>query len=140
MVINQKLGALMVPDQDPLGQQIRPEKDGPSYRVIGIAADVRNDGLTQQTLPEYDTLLGAIPDEWTDRNTYAGTLVIRSALSTKTAAPWIRKRVEEIAPLIPIDLHIMHTEISTLANRTRFETALLVFFAATRLLMSSLGL
>jgi len=60
MVINQKLAALMFPDQDPLGQQIRPEKDGPSYRVIGIAADVRNDGLTQQTLPEYDTLLGAI--------------------------------------------------------------------------------
>jgi len=140
MVINQKLAALMFPDQDPLGQQIRPVKDGPSYRVIGIAADVRNDGLTQQTLPEYDTLLGAIPDEWTDRNTYAGTLVIRSALSTKTAAPWIRQRVEEIDPLIPIELHSMQAEISTLANRPRFETALLGFFAATGLLMASIGL
>ena len=140
MVINQKLAALMFPDQEPLGQQIRPEKDGPSYRVIGIAADVRNDGLTQQTLPEYDTLLGAIPDEWTDRNTYAGTLVIRSALSTKTAAPWIRQRVEEIDPLIPIELHSMQAEISTLANRPRFETALLGFFAATGLLMASIGL
>jgi putative ABC transport system permease protein len=139
MVINQKLAALMFPDQDPLGQQIRPEKEGPSYRVIGIAADVRNDGLTQQTLPEYDTLLGAIPDEWTDRNTYAGTLVIRSALSTKTA-PWIRQRFEEIDPLIPIELHSMQAEISTLANRPRFETALLGFFAATGLLMASIGL
>jgi putative ABC transport system permease protein len=140
MVINQKLAALMFPDQDPLGQQIRPEKDGPSYRVIGIAADVRNDGLTQQTLPEYDTLLGAIPDEWTDRNTYGGMLVIRSALSTKTAAPWIRQRVEEIDPLIPIELHSMAAEISTLANRPRFETALLGFFAATGLLMACIGL
>jgi putative ABC transport system permease protein len=127
MVINQKLAALMFPDQDPLGQQIRPEKDGPSYRVIGVAADVRNDGLTRQTLPEYDTLLGAIPDEWTDRNTYAGTLVIRSALTTKTAAPWIRQRVEEIDPSIPIELHGMQADISTLANRPRFETALLGF-------------
>src|SRR2546429_60339 len=140
MFINQKLAALMFPDQDPLGQQVRPEKDGPSYRVIGIAADVRNDGLTQHTLPEYDTLLGAIPDEWTDRNTYTGTLVIRSALSTKSAAPWIRQRVEEIDPLIPIELHSLQAEISTLANRPRFETALLGFFAATGLLMASIGL
>ena len=140
MVINQKLAALMFPDQDPLGQQIRPEKDEPSYRVIGIAADVRNDGLTQQTLPEYDTLLGAIPDEWTARNTYAGTLVIRSALSTKTAAPWIRQRVGEIDPLMPVELHSMQAEISTLANRPRFETALLGFFAAAGLLMASIGL
>jgi putative ABC transport system permease protein len=140
MVINQKLAALMFPDQDPLGQWVRPEKDGPSYRVIGIAADTRNDGLTQQSLPEYDTLLGAIPDEWTDRNTYAGTLVIRSALSAKTAAPWIRQRVEEIDPLIPIQLHSMQAEISTLAARPRFETALLGFFAGAALLMASIGL
>jgi putative ABC transport system permease protein len=140
MVVNQKLAVLMFPDEDALGQQIRPDKDGPSYRVIGIAADVRNDGLTQQTLPEYDTLLGAIPDEWADRNTYAGTLVIRSALPTNTAAPWVRQRVEEIDPLVPIKLHSMQAEISTLASRPRFETALLGFFAGTGLLMAFIGL
>jgi len=142
MVINQELATLMFPDQDPLGQQIRPDKDEPFYRVIGIAADVRNDGLTGRTLPEYDTLLGVMPDEWTsaDRNIYGGTLIIRSALSIKTAAPWIRQRVEDIDPLIPIEVQSMHAEISTLAARPRFETALLGFFAAAGLLMASIGL
>ena len=138
MVINQELATLMFPDQDPLGQQIRPDKDEPFYRVIGIAADVRNDGLTGRTLPEYDTLLGVMPDEWT--NIYGGTLTIRSALSIKTAAPWIRQRVEDIDPLIPIEVQSMHAEISTLAARPRFETALLGFFAAAGLLMASIGL
>ncbi|MGB6876700.1 MAG: FtsX-like permease family protein [Candidatus Acidiferrales bacterium] len=142
MVVNQELAALMFPDEDPLGQQIRPDKDESFYRVIGIAADVRNDGLTRRTLPEYDTLLGAMPDEWTsmDRNTYSGTLIIRSALSIKTAAPWIRQRIEEIDPLIPIEVQTMDSEISTLAARPRFETALLSFFAAAGLLMASIGL
>jgi len=138
MVINQELATLMFPDEDPLGQQIRPDKDEPFYRVIGIAADVRNDGLTGRTLPEYDTLLGVMPDEWT--SIYGGTLIIRSALSIKTAAPWIRQRVEDIDPVIPIEVQSMHAEISTLAARPRFETALLGFFAAAGLLMASIGL
>jgi putative ABC transport system permease protein len=137
IVINQELAALMFPGQDPLGQQIRPDKDEPFYRVIGIAADVRNDGLTGRTLPEYDTLLGMMPDEW---NIYGGTLIIRSALSIKTAAPWIRQRVDHIDPLIPIEVQSMDAEISALAARPRFETALLGFFAAAGLLMASIGL
>jgi putative ABC transport system permease protein len=142
IVINQELATLMFPDQDPLGQQIRPDKDEPFYRVIGIAADVRNDGLTERTLPEYDTLLGVMSDEWasTDRNIYGGTLIIRSALSIKTVAPWIRQRVEDIDPLIPIEVQSMHAEIRTLSALPRFETALLGFFAAAGLLMASIGL
>lgn len=139
MVINQELAALMFPHEDPLGQQIQPDKDDSFYRVIGIAADVRNDGLTGRTLPEYDTLLGAMPDEWT-RNIYSGTLIIRSGLPPKTAAPWIRQRIEEIDPLTPIELQTMDSEISALAARPRFETALLGFFAAAGLLMASIGL
>ncbi len=138
MVINQELAALMFPDQDPLGQQIRPDKDAPFYRVIGIAADARNDGLTGRTLPEYDTLLGAMPDEWSNR--YSGTLIVRSVLSATTAAPWIRQRIEEIDPLIPTEMQTMDSEIRTLAARPRFETALLGFFAAAGLLMASIGL
>ena len=138
MVINQELASLMFANEDPLGQQIRPDKDGPFYRVIGIAANARNDGLTGRTLPEYDMLLGAMPDEWT--NIYSATLIIRSALSATTAAPWTRQRIEEIDPQIPIEMQTMDSEIRTLAARPRFETALLGFFAAAGLLMASIGL
>ena len=139
MVINQQLASLMFPDEDPLGQQIQPDKDESSfYRVVGIAADARNDGLTGRTLPEYDTLLGAMPNEWS--NTYSGTLIVRSALSATTAAPWIRQRIKEIDPLIPIEMQTMDSKIRTLAARPRFETALLGLFAAAGLLMASIGL
>ena len=142
IVINQELAALMFPDEDPLGNQIRPDKDEPFYRVIGIATDVRNDGLTGRTLPEYETLLGPVPDEWAnqDRNIYGGMLIIRNALPTKTAVPWIRQRIEEIDSGTPIEVQTMDSEISMLAARPRFETALLGFFAAAGLLIASIGL
>jgi putative ABC transport system permease protein len=105
MVINQQLASLMFPDEEPLGQHVQPGKDESFYRVIGIAADTRNDGLAQRTLPEYDTLLAEMPDEWatSSRNIHGGMLVIRSALSIKSAAPWIRQRIKEIDPHIPSD-------------------------------------
>lgn len=142
MVINQRLAALMFPDEDPLGKQIRPEKDEAFYRVIGIAADARNDGLTGRVLPEYDVLLGTMPDEWTstDKNIYSGTLIVGSALPIKIAAPWIRQRIEKINPMIPIEVQTLNSEISVLSARPRFETAFLGFFAAAGLLMASIGL
>lgn len=138
VVINQGLAALMFAGEDPLGQQIQPDKDEPFYRVIGIAADARNDGLTERTLPEYDTLLGAIPDEWT--NTSSGTFIVRGASSAKTTGPWIRQRAGEIDPLIPIEVRTMDSQLSALTARPRFEMALLGFFAVAGLLMAVIGL
>jgi ABC-type antimicrobial peptide transport system permease subunit len=140
MVINQSLAAMMFRNEDPLGQQIRPDKDEALYRVIGVAADVRNDGLTERILPEYDTLLGAVPDEWTDRNFSSGTLIIRSVLSARIAAPWIRQRIGGIDRLIPIEVQTMYAKISALTARPRFETAVLGFFAFAGLLMAVIGL
>jgi len=140
MVINQALAAKMFPNEDPLGQQIRPDKDEAFYRVIGVAADARNDGLTERILPEYDTLLGAVPDEWTDRNFYSGTLIIRSALPATTAAPWIRQGIARIDRLIPIEVQTMDSKVRRLTARPRFETAVLGFFALAGLLIAVIGL
>jgi putative ABC transport system permease protein len=104
-IISQQLAASLFPDEDPLGQQIQPEKDEAFYGVIGIAGEVRNDGLTGPILPQSYKLLRAIPEDWD--NMLSGVLIIRSALPIKTAAPWIRQRIEEVDPLIPIEVQSM---------------------------------
>jgi len=119
----------------PLGHRFAPEKDGPSYRVIGIRPDVRNDGLTQQTLPEYDTLLRAIPTSGPDRNT-RWDATYPKCVSTKPLHH-DRQRVEEIDPLIPIELHSMQAEISTPSNRPRLRQPCSAFLLPQLLMVPS---
>ncbi|HEY2822401.1 MAG TPA: ABC transporter permease [Candidatus Acidoferrum sp.] len=140
MVINQSLAALMFPNVDPVGQQIQPDKDEAFYRVIGVAADTRNDGITAQGLPEYDTLLGSATDEWENRNFYSGTLIIRSALPVAAAAPWIRRQIAGIDRLIPVEVQTMDAQVRRLTARPRFETAVIGFFALAGLVMAVIGL
>ena len=49
-ILSSQLAARMFPNEDPIGQRIRPDQDGPYYLVIGIAANVRNGSLTGPNL------------------------------------------------------------------------------------------
>ena len=140
MVINEAATALMFANVDPVGQQIRPDEDEAFYRVIGVAADARNDGIAERSLPEYDTLLGGSADEWEARNFNSGTLILRSALPATTAAPWIRQQIAGIDRLIPVEVQTMDSQIRRLTARPRFETAVLGFFALAGLVMAVIGL
>ena len=54
MIVSQTLARKLFPNQDPLEQRLRPGRgEGPWYNVVGIAADVRNAGLTTPGDPEY---------------------------------------------------------------------------------------
>jgi predicted lysophospholipase L1 biosynthesis ABC-type transport system permease subunit len=139
----------MFPDEDPIGQSIRldlgnsrsqPSGSPPSpyYRVIGIAANVRNGSLISENLPEYYRLMRNTPDDWNGNG--EETLLIRSALTPATVAPWVRQQIAAIDPTTPVDLETLAGEVSKLADRPRFETALLGFFALTGLLMAVIGL
>jgi predicted lysophospholipase L1 biosynthesis ABC-type transport system permease subunit len=128
----------MFPNEDPIGQRIRPDQDGPYYLVIGIAANVRNGSLTGPNLPEYYRLLRNNPEDWNGNG--EETLIIRSELPTATIAPWVRQQIAAIDPTTPVDLATLNAELSKLADRPRFETALLGFFALTGLLMAVIGL
>jgi ABC-type lipoprotein release transport system permease subunit len=124
--------------EDPIGPRLRLDADGPYYNVIGVAANVRNGGLTGANLPEYYQLLRNTPEDW--NNYGAKILMLRTELPSATIAPWVRRQIAAIDPTIPVDLETLNEHISTLADQPRFETALLGFFALTGLLMAVIGL
>ncbi len=138
LILSSQLAARMFPNQDPIGQRIRPDQDGPYYLVIGVAANVRNGSLTGENLPEYYRLLRNSAEDWNGNG--QETLIIRSELSPATIAPWVRQQIAAIDPTTPVDLETLAAEVSKLADRPRFETALLGFFALTGLLMAVIGL
>ena len=138
LILSSQLAARMFPNEDPIGQRIRPDQDGPYYLVIGVAANVRNGSLTGENLPEYYRLLRNSAEDWNGNG--QETLIIRSELSPATIAPWVRQQIATIDPTTPVDLETLAAEVSKLADRPRFETALLGFFALTGLLMAVIGL
>jgi len=67
-------------------------------------------------------------------------LVVRTSLSPYDAAPWVRSQIAQIDPTIPVEIDTFSQTLSRLADRPRFETALLGFFALCGLLMAVIGL
>jgi ABC-type antimicrobial peptide transport system permease subunit len=67
-------------------------------------------------------------------------MVISSVLSPKAVAPWVRSQIAGIDPTVPVQIETLDQTVSKLADRPRFETALLGFFAFCGLLMAVIGL
>jgi ABC-type lipoprotein release transport system permease subunit len=103
---------------------------------LGIAANVKNAGLAADDEPEYYRLRRDLAEDWTSD----AVLEVKTALRPESLAPWIRAQIAQIDPTVPVDIDALAEHVSKLADRPRFETALLGFFAFCGLLMAVIGL
>jgi putative ABC transport system permease protein len=105
--------------------------------VLGVAENVRNGGLVEQDAPEIYFLRGNSDGDWDGKRP---VMVISSVLSPKAVAPWVRSQIAGVDPTVPVKIETLDQTVSKLADRPRFETALLGFFAFCGLLMAVIGL
>jgi len=139
MIISSSLASRLFPGQDPLGQRVKPVPGGPWFTVQGVAANVENSGLSEEDEPEYYQLWRAEAEDW--QQPHSAALMVKTTFATPTAmAPWIRTQVSTIDPTVPVEIETLNERVSGLADRPRFETALLSLFAGTGLLMAIIGL
>ncbi len=143
MILSQMLASRLFPGQDPVSRHIQfgifqPyfSLDKQVFTVVGIAANAKNGGLTGDDAPEYYQLLNNRRDNW---GTHA-VVLLQTALPVSTVAPWLRARIAQIDPNVPVEMETLSQSVSRLADRPRFETALLTFFAFTGLAMAIIGL
>ena len=144
LVLSQLLASRLFPGEDPVGRHIQfgtftPyfKADPTLFTVAGVAADVKNAGLTADSEPEYYTLAS-------DRDREAWTLhhyfLLETSLPAAVVAPWIRARIAQLDATAPVEVRSLSQDISELGDRPRFATALLGFFALCGLLMAVIGL
>ena len=119
-----------------LGKQIRPSPGDPLYTVVGVAANVKNAGLTASDEPEYYRLRRNVPEDWSR----SSALILETTVRPETLAPWVRTEISHIDPTVPVEIETLKRKASRLADGPRFETALLAFFALTGLAMAVIGL
>lgn len=143
VILSKLLASRLFPGVDPIGQHLQRGTfnpyftlDGPKYTVVGVAGNVKNAGLTGEDDPEYYTLRGNHPDAWSGHC----VLLLETSLPVSAVAPWVRSQIAQIDPISPVEIEPFTQTVSKLADRPRFETALLGFFASTGLAMAIIGL
>jgi ABC-type antimicrobial peptide transport system permease subunit len=67
-------------------------------------------------------------------------IVLETTLPVSVVAPWIRTQIAQIDSTAPAEIETLTQTVNSLADRPRFETALLGFFALCGLLMAVIGL
>jgi hypothetical protein len=145
IVLSKRLADLVFPNENPMGHRMRFEKhtaSEPWSVIVGVAADVKNGGLTKEEVPEFYRLRRNLPGDWDWGGIWGKTfvVVVRSSLPPDQTSRWIRSQVVALDPTLPIDVATLHQRVSKLADQPRFQTLLVGFFAATGLILALIGL
>jgi predicted permease len=136
IILNQSLAGKLFSNDDPLGKKMRFAMTGPWRTVVGIAANVKNNGLTEQSDPEF-----YIP--WKSDvvgNFETGNVIVRTSMNPQTVAAWMRSETANLDPALPVDIQTMSQRVGNLLQRPRFNALLLSFFAATGTLLAGIGM
>ncbi|MEG9438632.1 ABC transporter permease [Edaphobacter sp. HDX4] len=147
VVLSQRLAEMLFPAGDSIGKLVNFDhvdfpKSPTWYRVVGVAANVKNGGLSGEQTPEYYLLRRNRADDWVGRGVWGQTsmVVVRSSLPSEETAKWIRLQVAALDPTLPVDIATLRQRVSKLADQPRFQASLVGFFAAIGLLLAVIGL
>jgi predicted permease len=139
VILSQALAARLFPSEDPCGKMMRfasLDRQGPWRTVVGVAGNVRNNGLIEPGDPEF-----YIP--WkNDMETYVGRgyVIFRSSLSADSIVSWTRSQIAEIDQTVPVEFLTMNARVQKLEARPRFNAVLLSTFALMGVLLAGLGI
>ena len=137
VVLSRLAAARLFPGEDPIGKYSMRGPGGAWFTVAGVADDAKNGGLTSDEEPEIYYLRGDVASDWRDRR---AVLVIRSALPEATVAGLLQAAVHNLDPTVPVEMEPLTETVNRLADRPRFETALLGFFALMGLTVAAVGI
>ncbi len=136
LILSATLARRLFGQENPIGQQIDLEVSGDWRTVVGVAADIKNNGLTGPSDPEY-YLLRMHNSQQMGWNAVA---IFRTALNPDTLAHWIRKECAALDPSMPVTVETLNQRVDRFRERPRFVATLVGLFAGLGLLLAAVGL
>ena len=140
VILSHLLADRLFPGEDPIGKRLLPGapiSSGAAAIVVGVADNVKNNGLTEQSDPEMYTLRRNVSDDWGGNHLL---VIVDSAMPPAAIGPWVRSEISSIDHTIPVEMEPLDQALNRLADRPRFETTLLGFFALAGLVLAVVGL
>jgi predicted permease len=137
VILSEALAKKLFPnEEDPLGKSFRFGSQNEWRTIVGIAGDVKNNGLAAPADPEF-----YIP--WKNEPTgyfRSGHLILQSAINQEAIAKWIRSETAAIDPTVPVTIEGMKTRVGKLAEQPRFTAVLLTLFAGMGVFLAGIGI
>jgi putative ABC transport system permease protein len=136
-IVNETLVRHFFPDEDPIGRRI--DLVTSPRTIIGVVADVKNDGLNNPVIPEMDA-----PLQMDGPVRLAGSpgarVVVRNAGSAALAAGLLRQELKRLDPRILATVNTLEQTLYEQTVRPRFNSLLFGSFAAVALLLAAIGI
>ncbi len=131
-VISEGLARKYWPDRNPVGSAV--EFEGVSFTVVGVAADVRQEGLGIAPEPQiylHDT-----------KHYFSGPyLAVRTALDPQSLVSAIRRAIKSVDPEVPVsEIRTLDQALLRSVASRRLLTALLASLAGAALLLAAAGI
>jgi len=139
VIISQRLAQQAFPGEDPLGKRIRPgismsvAKEAPMRTIVGVAGDVRGEGVSAPAIAESYVPYAQLPFT-------SMSVMVRTQGDPQDLVLPLTKTVQSIDKDLPL-LHIKTLDqyVSESIADTRFEGVLLGIFGALALSLTAIG-
>ena len=138
-LIDEAAAARFFPGEDPIGQQITFDTNGPddpplAGEVIGVVGDTRRESLDREPEPQIYALLSQDPKS-------SLTVVLRSEANPAGLAKVAESEVHAIDPELPVyGLQTMTDRLAQSVARPRLYMVLLAIFAGVALSLAAVGI
>ncbi|HWF46698.1 MAG TPA: ABC transporter permease [Bryobacteraceae bacterium] len=143
-ILSNSLARRLFPTQDAVGQHIKIGTNAP-VEIVGIAADVKNTGLSVSDNPEYYIMRTHSADDVYLHGTgpvaqRSLCILLRSPIGEATLARLVRQRIAALDSSLPVKIQTMRERLGELDAGPRFDALLMVAFASVGLFLAAVGL
>ena len=136
-IINEALAREAFPGEDPIGRRLQCGLDSLEFMtIVGVVAEIRTAGPSRPAQPEIYMPYEQHPGPATALNIVARTRVDDPLTLAQTMERKIRERNADV----PVRITTMETTLETATATSRFQTYLLVMFAAVALVLALAGI
>jgi putative ABC transport system permease protein len=138
-IINQSMAREYFPNEDPIGARIRwARMEEPVWMtIVGVASDVKHFGLDQPEEPAVYTPYAQSLQPWKRWM----SLVVRSNGDQSAIAGMVKKELWKLDKQLPVtQVRTMQDVVASSMSQQRFNLLLLAIFAATALVLASVGI
>ena len=136
-IVNETFARTWWPEEPAVGHQIKiggPYASGPVVEIVGVAADVKQQGLDSRPMPE-------IYQPFAQRSSAAGAVMIRTTSDPEQVIPQVRRAVAGVDRNLPIQkLGSLERTLDASLARRRFSTSLLTIFAGLAVMLAMVGI
>jgi predicted permease len=136
VILSATLARRMFGNENPVAQQIELDGNGHWSPIVGVAADTRNNGLTDPPYPMYYRLRM----KGSDQLGASGVALFRTSLGPAALVRWMRREFAALDPSLPVTVETMEGRVQKFRERPRFVALLVGLFAALGLLLAAVGL